>query len=352
MNAASRIYEQLKDSVSYAIINTDSASLRASDVPVKLCIGSGRGAGDNPDKARTLAQENEDKIGSLLDDGTQLVFITASMGGGTGTGAAPIVAKLAHERGILTIGVVTIPFHFEGRLKISKALKGAELMSQHVDALIMIDNQKLIECYPEASMTDNFAIADDTLARAVTSISNMINQVGFWNIDLNDVDTTLRNSHAAIISTGEGTGKNRVTTAINMALQSPLLKNRDVFNSSKLLIAVYASSKREHGLTSAEVTEIEDFKNKFIKEPSQITGWYHDDTLEDKVRFTVLASGFNIDFDNEMDKPDYMILRPEEFDDDSAIEIIEHTPAKNRTTLPSATQQSAGSPHDKNTIVF
>ncbi len=330
VNAASRIYEQLKDSVSYAIINTDSASLRASDVPIKLCIGPGRGAGDNPDKARELAHECEEKIGALLDDGTQLVFITASMGGGTGTGAAPVVAKVAHEKGILTIGVVTIPFHFEGRLKISKALKGAELMSQYVDALIMIDNQKLIECYPDDDMTDNFAKADETLAQAVTSISNLINTVGYWNIDLNDVNTTLRQSHGAIISTGTGSGKNRVTQAINNALESPLVKNRDVYNSSKLLITIFASSKAGHGLNAAEVKEIEDFKNHFKNEPSQKTGWYFDDSLDDDVKFTILAAGFSIDFDNELEQPKYIILKPDELDDDNAIEIIERTPAFKR----------------------
>lgn len=354
MNAASRIHNQLKNSVSYAIINTDSASLNASQIPVKLCIGKGRGAGDNPERAKEAAIENQEKISALLDDGTQLAFVTASMGGGTGTGAAPIVAKTAHDKGILTIGVVTIPFQFEGKQKIEQALNGAQLMSRYVDALIMIDNQKLIDNFPEAQMTDNFAKADETLAQAVTSISNLINTTGFWNIDLNDVNTTLKNSHGAIISSGIGSGENRVTQAINEALHSPLTRNKDIFNSSRLLITIFSSSKNGYGLSGGEIKEIENFKNHFNNEPKQITGWYFDDTLENKVKLTVLASGFSIKFENEPEEPDFMILKPNQFDDENAILKMEQTPTRNRTMLKATTEQGEA-PHtaqQKPTIQF
>lgn len=335
VNAVNRIYEQELKDVSFAVLNTDRASLLASPVPVKVCMGNGRGAGDKPAVAKKAAQDSEKVIAELLNDGTQMVFVTASMGGGTGTGAAPVVAKVAHDMGLLTIGVVTIPFLFEGKVKIRKALKGAEEMSQYVDSMIVINNQKLIECYPESTMLNNFALADETLAKAVTSISNLINNTGFWNIDFNDVDTTLRQMGVAIISTGTGSGKNRVSMAIEAALESPLLRNRDVYGSKHLLIVVHTSSKKEYTLQANEIKEIESFKDHFSSELEQITGWYYDDTLDDEVRFTVLAAGFNMTYDEQFDSQDYehyMVLTPNQMDDDAAIRDLEQTPAYQRIT--------------------
>ena len=335
VNAVNRIFEQHLSDVTYAVLNTDRASLQTSPVPVRLCMGNGRGAGDKPSVARKAAQDSEQAIVDLLNDGTKMVFVTASMGGGTGTGAAPVVAKLAHDMGLLSIGVVTIPFKFEGKKKIRKALKGAEEMSQYVDSMIVINNQKLIECYPKNTMQDNFALADETLAKAVISISDLVNKTGFWNVDFNDVDTTLRQSNVAIISTGTGSGEKRVSMAIEDALQSPLLRNRDVYASTKLLIVVHTSPNPEHTLKADEIKEIESFKDHFRNDLEQITGWYYDDTLAGEVRFTVLAAGFEMTYDEQFDSQDYkhyMVLSPDQMDDDKAIARIEQTPTYVRIT--------------------
>ena len=335
VNAVNHIYEQRLSDVSYAVLNTDRASLQASPVPVKLCLGNGRGAGDKPTVAKKATQDSEQAIAELLNDGTRMVFITASMGGGTGTGAAPVVAKVASEAGLLTVGVVTIPFEFEGKTKIKKALKGAAEMSQYVDSMIVINNQKLIEFYPEHPMTSNFALADETLAKAVTSISDLINTTGFWNIDFNDVDTTLRQTGVAIISTGTGSGDRRVSMAIEAALESPLLRNRDVYGSTRLLIAVHTSSKDEYTLQASEIKEIENFKNNFRNELEQITGWYYDDSLNDEVRFTVLAAGFGMTFDEQFDTQKFehfMVLSGDQIEDDNVINVLENTPTYTRVT--------------------
>lgn len=348
VNALERLVAQQLKGVSLLAVNTDNASLSASSVNAKLCIGNGKGAGDKPEKARQAAEEAAERIHQMLDDGTNMVFVLAGMGGGTGTGAAPVVARIAHERGLLTVGVVTIPFLFEGRPKVQKALKGAELMSQFTDALIMIDNQSLIECFPDNTMMENFALADATVARAVTSINELIYTTGFWNIDFNDIDTTLRGKRVAVISYGEGEGENRVTQAIDAALQSPLIKNRDVFGASRLLIAVTTSSATQHTLKAAEIRQVENFKNKFRSdEVEQITGWYYDDALEEKVKVTILAAGFALSFSDDRALPEYTILTPEQMDDDQSIAELETTPTLKRVATDSHQEKQPS-----NRIVF
>ncbi|MBO4871638.1 MAG: cell division FtsZ family protein [Muribaculaceae bacterium] len=326
VNAASRMYSRHVKGTKYVIVNTDKYSLMQSPVPSKVVIGDGHGAGDKPEKAQKAADAAADAIGEVLPEQVRMVFVTAAMGGGTGTGAAPVVARVVHEKGLLTIGVVTIPFLFEGKLKIKKALKGAQEMSKYVDAMIVINNQKLVECYPENTMIDNFALADETLVRSVTSISDLIEMIGFWNIDFNDVDTTLRNGSVAIISSGIGIGKSRVDDAINDALHSPLLKNRDVFGSSRLLMAVYTSSAKEHTLVTDEIKTIENFKKKFRNEPHQITGWYYDDSLGEQVKIIILAAGFDYSFDDEITSPHLRVMSPMQMDDDNFIRQFEDQP--------------------------
>ncbi len=348
VNALERLVAQQLKGVTLLAVNTDNASLSVSSVNAKLCIGNGKGAGDKPEKARQAAEEAAERINHMLDDGTNMVFVLAGMGGGTGTGAAPVVARIAHERGLLTVGVVTIPFLFEGRPKVQKALIGAELMSQFTDALIMIDNQSLIDCYPDNTMMENFALADATVARAVTSINELIYTTGFWNIDFNDIDTTLRGKRVAVISYGEGKGENRVTQAIDVALQSPLIKNRDVFGASRLLIAVTTSSAPQHTLKASEIRQVENFKNKFRShEVEQITGWYYDDALEGKVKVTILAAGFALSFSDDRALPEYTILTPEQMDDDQSIAELEATPTLKRVAT--ETQQKE---QPSNRIVF
>lgn len=223
-NAVSHMYEQDINDVSFVILNTDRQALEHSPVPTRVQIGNGLGAGNKPEVAREAAEAAADRILELFEDNTKMVFITAGMGGGTGTGAAPVVARLAREKGLLTIGIVTIPFLFEGVRKIDKALAGADEMSKFVDALLIINNERLNVIYPDLNFVNAFDKADDTLTTAARSISELITSEGKINLDFNDVDTTLRNGGAAIISTGYGEGEHRITKAIDDALNSPLLK--------------------------------------------------------------------------------------------------------------------------------
>ncbi len=222
-----------------------------------------------------------------------MVFITAGMGGGTGTGAGPVVARIAKERGLLTIGIVTIPFLFEGEKKIIKALDGVDEMRKHVDALLVINNNRLAEIYKDLTFLNGFAKSDETLTIAARSISELITSDGYINLDFNDVDTTLRNGGAAIISSGYGEGENRVTQAINDALNSPLLKNRDIFGSKKILFNIYFSRNAEKEFLMGEVEELTTFMSNIDTGVDVIWGVGFDDTLGDKVKITILAAGFN-----------------------------------------------------------
>ena len=210
-NAINHMYMQNIEGVSFVVLNTDRQQLNESPVPNRVLLGPntthGLGAGNIPETARRAAEESEAEIAALFDDDTKMVFITAGMGGGTGTGAAPVVARIAHEKGVLTIGIVTIPFLFEGPRKILKALDGADEMGKYVDALLIINNQRLTEIYKDLDFTNAFGKADDTLTIAARSISDLITVKGKINLDFNDVNTTLRNGGPAIISSGYGTGE-------------------------------------------------------------------------------------------------------------------------------------------------
>ena len=256
-NAINHMYEQNIKCVSFVVCNTDLQALNGSKVPTKVLIGpnitKGLGAGNIPEVARQAAEESADEIAKLFDDETKMVFITAGMGGGTGTGAAPVVAKIAKEHNVLTIGIVTIPFLFEGEKKIIKALNGAEEMSKHVDALLIINNERLTEIYSELDFLNAFGKADDTLSTAARSISELITCEGRINLDFNDVKTTLENGGVAIISSGYGEGERRMTKAIEDALNSPLLKNRDVYGSKRILVNIYFSREAQTKFVISEV---------------------------------------------------------------------------------------------------
>ncbi len=291
-NAVNHMYAQGIKSVSFVNINTDRQALCHSKVPHTLEIGDGLGAGNKPEKARDFAEESAEEIAALFDDQTKMVFITAGMGGGTGTGAAPVVARIAKERGLLTIGIVTIPFLFEGQKKIKKAIAGADEMAKHVDALLVINNERLGEIYGDFNFINAFGKADDTLSIAARSISELITCNGLINLDFNDVDTTLRDGGAAIISTGYGEGENRVTKAIQDALNSPLLKNRDILGSKKLLFNLYINPNAE--FLMSETNEITDFISSMTTEVDIIWGVGFDETLGDGVKMTILAAGFDV----------------------------------------------------------
>jgi len=300
-NAVNHMYREGIMNVSFVNINSDSQALRHSDVPNVLQIGDGLGAGNKPEKAKAFAEEATDEINHLFDDDTKMVFVTAGMGGGTGTGAAPVVARVAKERGLLTIGIVTIPFLFEGQVKIKKAIAGADEMAKYVDALLVINNERLTEIYGDLFFDDAFGKADDTLSIAARSISELITGHGKINLDFNDVDTTLRNGGAAIISTGYGEGEGRVTTAIQDALNSPLLKNRDIMGSKKLLFCLFYNPDAEDKFLMSESRQLTQFIGQINNEVDVIWGLGHDPSLGNKVKITILAAGFDITLRDDED---------------------------------------------------
>ena len=292
-NAVNHMYREGIHDVTFVLCNTDNQALNDSPVPVHLQLGKeGLGAGNKPEKARMAAEESLEDIKGMLSDGTRMAFITAGMGGGTGTGAAPVIARVSKELGILTVGIVTIPFLFEGPRKIDQALDGVEEMSKHVDALLVINNERLRDIYADLTVMTAFGKADDTLSIAAKSIAEIITVRGKINLDFNDVKTVLKDGGVAIMSTGYGEGENRVSQAINDALHSPLLNNNDIFNSKKILFNISSSTRNE--LMMEEMNEIHNFMTKFGRDVETKWGIYIDESLDQRVKFTVLATGFGI----------------------------------------------------------
>ncbi len=295
-NAVTHMFNEGIHDVTYVLCNTDNKALTDSPVPMKLQMGEGLGAGNRPEVGRKAALDSLPQIRELFTDGTRMAFITAGMGGGTGTGAAPIVAQCARELDILTVGIVTIPFRFEGHKKIDQALDGVEEMSKHVDALLVINNERLREIYPELTVLNGFAKADDTLSIAAKSIAEIITMRGIINLDFQDVKTVLKDGGVAIMSTGYGEGENRVTKAFQEALHSPLLNNNDIFNSKKVLFYItFSRNDQNNQLTMEEMNEVNDFMSKFNQDSVETKwGMGTDDSLGDKVKITLLASGFGL----------------------------------------------------------
>ena len=293
-NAVNHMYKEGIHDVTFVVCNTDNQALQNSPVPIKLQLGKeGLGAGNKPERAKAAAQESIEDIKDMLNDGScRMAFITAGMGGGTGTGAAPVIAKVAKEMDILTVGIVTIPFVFEGIKKIDQALDGVEEMSKHVDALLVINNERLRDVYTGKSIMSAFAKADDTLSIAAKSIAEIITLRGTINLDFNDVRTVLKDGGVAIMSTGYGQGEGRITQAINGALDSPLLNNKKIYRSKKVLFVITYNPASE--LMMNEMDEIHEFMSRFGVEVETKWGLYTDSELGEKVKFTILATGFGI----------------------------------------------------------
>ena len=373
-NAINHMYRQDISDVSFVVCNTDAQALKCSPVPNKLLIGpnttKGQGAGNVPEVARAAAEESANEIAELFKDGTSMVFVTAGMGGGTGTGAAPVVARIARENDILTVGIVTIPFLFEGEKKILKALNGADEMSKYVDALLVINNERLTDIYGDLDFSNGFAKADDILSIAAQSISEIITVNGKINLDLNDVSTTLKDGGVALISRGYGEGENRITKAIQDALNSPLLRNRDIEGSKKILFNIYYNpNDTEKPFKMSELNEFTSFMNQF-SDMDVIWGVSYDETLGSKVRITILASGFSVTITDDKEfrtqpaestetsaqtttnevhriaeeygsdkvnaqrqqqaRARYIILTPDQFDKEDVLAIFERYPTYNR----------------------
>lgn len=294
-NAVNHMYREGIHDVNFVVCNTDSKALCDSPVPTRLQLGKeGLGAGNNPQKALEAAEESVEDIRRELQDGTKMVFVTAGMGGGTGTGAAPVIAREAKALGILTVGIVTIPFLFEGTKKIDQALDGVEKIAKHVDALLVINNERLRKIYTDLNVLSAFEKADNTLSVAARSIAEIITMHGIINLDFRDVCTVLKDGGVALMSTGFGEGENRVTKAIDDALHSPLLNNNDIFNSKKVLLSISFCKENEGDLMMEEMNEVHEFMSKFHKDVETKWGLSTDPSLGKKVKITILATGFGI----------------------------------------------------------
>lgn len=376
-NAVNHMYREGIHDVTFVLCNTDNQALNDSPVPVHLQLGKeGLGAGNKPEKARQAAEETLDDIKYALSDGTKMAFITAGMGGGTGTGAGPIVAKVSKEMDILTVGIVTIPFIFEGAKKIDQALDGVEEMAKNVDALLVINNERLREIYPDLTVLDAFGKADDTLSIAAKSIAEIITNHGLINLDFNDVKTVLKDGGVAIMSTGYGEGDGRVKKAIDDALNSPLLNDNDIFNAKKILLSInFCNEKNDNsGLMMEEMNDVNDFMAKFGSDFEIKWGLALDPELGKRVKVTILATGFGIEDVDGMNshlkkhtqeeadriaqeeerraerderrghyygnigktnqykrRPHIFLFRPEDLDNEDVILAVENTPTYKRT---------------------
>ena len=301
-NAVRNMYNDKIGGVTYAVCNTDSQSLSRSPVPVKIMLGqSGLGAGANPELGKKEAEANIADIEKLLSDGTKMVFVTAGMGGGTGTGAAPVIAGVAKQMGLLTVGVVTIPFYFEKRRKIIKALKGVEELRKNVDALLIVNNERLCDVYAdsELSVKEAFQRADNILMDAVKGISELITLPSDGGIksDFRDVETTMKNGGGAIMAMGRASGDHRVEKAILDALDSPLLYGNDIGKAKRILFNIYASD--EHPIYVRELQEIDDFFDQLDPNIDVIWGTATDDSLGEDAKVTILATGLEDDLHND-----------------------------------------------------
>lgn len=292
-NAASNMFRENIQGVTYCVCDTNSKSLKMSPVPYKILLGNtGLGAGADPERGRKEAEQNIEDLKTLFSDGTRMVFITAGMGSGTGTGAAPLVASVAKNMGILTIGIVTLPFYFEKRRKIKKALLGLEEMRRSVDALLIINNQQLCQVYQgtEITVKDAFKKADQVLCDATRSISELITITGDIDVDFRDVETTMRNGGGAIMAEGRASGAHRAEKAIENALNSPLLYGSDISKAKRILFNIYTSSDAE--LYTQELDEVDAFMEALNPEIDVIWGIATDDSLGEDAKVTILATGF------------------------------------------------------------
>ena len=299
-NAVENMYRTSIHNVSFVICNTDSQALENSPIPVKVQLGEGLGAGNNPEVARKAAENSREEIAALFDDGTKMVFITAGMGGGTGTGAAPVVAEIAKSLGILTVGIVTIPFMFEMSNKIHQALRGVTEIAKHVDALLVINNQRLLEIYPECKIKTGFKKVDEVLTVATKSIAEIITIHGIINLDFKDVEKVLKDGGVAIMSYGIDKGEQRLAGAFDKALHSPLLNNNNIYDSKKILFNIYIEPEEdeddEAGLKVGEMEWVNNFMKRFNHDNIEVIwGMSEDETLQKgEVKVTVLATGFGM----------------------------------------------------------
>lgn len=336
-NAVRNMYNEGIQGVSFAVCNTDSASLKDSPVPVKIQMGEGLGAGARPEVGKAEAESSIDMIEHLLEDQTKMVFVTATMGGGTGTGAAPVIAKVAREKGLLTIGVVTIPFYFEHRRKIIKALRGVDELRKNVDALLIVNNERICDVYSDTKMSlkNALAEADNVLKNAVKGISELItiSTEGSINLDFRDVETTMRNGGGAIMAIGRASGEHRVEKAIVDALDSPLLYGNDINRAKRILFNIYASE--DTPILIPEMEEIDEFFDQLDPNIDVIWGTSTDNSLGEDAKVIILAA--DMDGDSKPVKPKTQSHENEEYYDELIKEL--YKPLKKQPVTPPAPQE-------------
>ena len=303
-NAVNYMYNKRIEGCTFIVCNTDKQSLDKSPVPIKIQLGSGLGAGCNPTEGRIAAQNAQDEIAEkVLDSKTDMLFITAGMGGGTGTGAAPVIAALAKSKGILTVGVVTLPFKNEGNESLSKAIDGIYELQKNVDSLLIINNEKIYTHYGSLLVHDAFPKTDEVLATAVQGITEIINKPGYVNVDFKDVKAMMTGSGMALMGCGTGTGKNRIKDAVESATSSPLLNDFDIKTAKNVLINI-TSGYNENGLLMDELAEIDQrLTEQFGEKANRFKGgivYETDPEFGDKVNITVIATGFEMQRLNEI----------------------------------------------------
>lgn len=331
-NAVANMYNDNVEGVTFVVCNTDDQALQNSPIPNQILLGdAGLGAGNDPEKAREAAQASLTEIRDMLIDNaegvtgkdgslkinTKMAFITAGMGGGTGTGAAPVIAEVCHQLGILTVGIVTIPFDFEPPKKMRQALDGIARMSPFLDSLLVIRNDQIPKIFPEHKFSSFMRLADGILANAAKSIVEIITKNGYINVDFADVCTTLKNGGRTIMNFGQASGEHRVTNAIKEAMNTPLLFEYEVEKTKKMLIAVYTSPSNE--ITSTEMSEIKLLMETLDKDIEFIWGAFLDDSLGDEVKITLIATCSD---DNVVPKPIDVMIKNNEY-----------TKIKDRSTL-------------------
>ncbi len=294
-NAVNHMYNQGITGVEFIVCNTDAQALNTSPVPNKLQIGvnltEGLGAGANPERGKNAALENKEEIRNMLSEDTRMVFVTAGMGGGTGTGAAPVIAQVAKELGILTVGIVTVPFKFEGKKKMRQAMEGVGDLKANCDTVLMILNDKLTEAFGNLTVNQAFEQADNVLTTAAKGIAEIITVPGYVNVDFEDVKTVMKDSGGAVMGSAETLGESRARRAAEEAVNSPLLNNQNIEGAEKILLSIISGDQAE--LQLDELTEIADFMQELAGEDAEVIfGHGVDSTLGETIRVTIIATGF------------------------------------------------------------
>lgn len=316
-NAVTYMYNQHIEGCTFIVCNTDSQALESSNVPIKIHLGKGPGAGCDPIKGRNAATEAMDEIAEkVLDCGTEMLFITAGMGGGTGTGAAPVIAKMAKERGILTVGVVTIPFRNDGPETLAKAQDGIAELEKNVDSLILIDNEKLYEVYANLLAHEAYPKTDEVLATAVRCIVEIIKKEGYVNVDMEDVKTMMRESGVAIMGMGKGNGENRLADAVKGAIESPLLNEMDLSTAKNILVNI-TSGHNAQGVSMSDLNNIDRLIEEHTGNAKRFKRglvYEYDPEFGDTVSITIIATGFDMNMIGDVSLEDLTIKIDSDFE--------------------------------------